>query len=147
MTTLNRMQSISRRSAAVLVAAGLLLIGGLAPQRAAAQTGSATVRLVIDYGDGTIKTFADLPWSKGATVLDVMNAAKARPRGITFSHRGSGATAFLREIDGVASQGGGVGKKNWQLWVNTAYADRSFAVYQVQALDVIFWRFAPPQGK
>ena len=40
------------------------------------------------------------------------------------------------------NQGGGSGAKNWQYWVNTTYADRSFAVFEVQALDTVFWRFA-----
>jgi hypothetical protein len=127
-----------------IVLATLLLTVAAAGDRAQAQT--ATVRLVVDYGDGVIKTITGLPWSKGSTVLDVMNAAKDRPHGITFSYTGSGASAFLTRIDGVANEGGG-GRKNWQLWVNTSYADRSFGVYEVQPLDVVFWRFTTQEGK
>ena len=76
---------------------------------------SPTVRLVVDYGDGVTKTIAQLPWAKGSTVLDVMNAAKNRPHGISFEYTGSGAASFLTRIDDLANQGGG--KKNWQLWV------------------------------
>jgi Domain of unknown function (DUF4430) len=136
---------ISRRAMAALTIALMLVAGGLATTGAAAQ--GSTVRLVIDYGDGTLKIFTDLPWSKGTTVLDVMNAAKAHPRGITHKHSGSGATAMLTEIDGQANQGGGSGRKNWQLWVNTNYADQGFGVYELQALDVVTWRFAPARGK
>jgi hypothetical protein len=127
-----------------IVLATLLLTVAAAGDRAQAQT--ATVRLVVDYGDGVIKTITALPWSKGSTVLDVMNAAKDHPHGITFSYTGSGASAFLTRIDGVANEGGG-GRKNWQLWVNTSYADRSFGVYEVQPLDVVFWRFTTQEGK
>ena len=134
----------SRRSAALLLAAMLLAIPA-AGERAHAQ--SATVRLVVDYGDGVIKTITGLPWAKGSTVLDVMNAAKDRPHGITFSYTGSGASAFLTRIDDVANEGGAAAKKNWQLWVNTSYAERSFGVYEVQPLDVVFWRFATQAGK
>jgi hypothetical protein len=133
-----------QRAGAALLGALLLVIGS-AHQFAAAQP--ATVRLVIDYGDGVIKTFVDLPWTKGGTVLDVMNAAKARPHGITFSYSGSGGSAFLSQIDDVKNEGGGAGRKNWQFWVNTSYADRGFGAYEVQALDVVFWRFATPQVK
>ena len=108
---------------------------------------SPTVRLVVDYGDGVTKTIAQLPWAKGSTVLDVMNAAKDRPHGITFSYSGSGASAFLTRIDDVANQGGSGAKKNWQLWVNTSYADKSFGVYEVQPLDVVFWRFTMQERK
>jgi hypothetical protein len=122
----------------------ILLAFAAAGDRAHAQT--ATVSLVIDYGDGVIKTITGLPWAKGSTVLDVMNAAKDRPHGITFSYTGSGASAFLTRIDDVANQGGGA-KKNWQLWVNTSYADKSFGVYEVQPLDVVLWRFTTQEGK
>jgi hypothetical protein len=132
------------RSLAALFAV-ILLLAGATHDRTFAQ--AATVRLVIDYGDGVIKTMTDLPWSKGNTVLDVMNAAKVHPHGITFSYSGSGSTSFLTRIDDVASEGGGAAKKNWQLWVNTMYADRSFGAYEVQAFDVVFWRFTTQQGK
>jgi hypothetical protein len=140
--TASRCTPLTRRAAAILLATILFVAAG---DRAQAQ--SATVRLVIDYGDGVSKSITGLPWAKGSTVLDVMNAAKSRPRGITFSYTGSGASAFLTRIDDVANEGGGGTKKNWQLWVNTSYADKSFAAYDVQPLDVVFWRFATQEGK
>ena len=140
--TASHFRSLARRAAATLLA--LLLIAATSHWAFAQST---TVRLVIDYGDGAVKIFTDLPWSKGNTVLEVMNAAQARPHGITFKHTGSGATALLTQIDDVANEGGGTGKKNWQLWVNTTYADSGFGAYEVQTLDVIFWRFTTQQGK
>ena len=140
--TASRCHRLTRRSAAILLAAMLLAIPA-AGERAHAQ--SATVRLVVDYGDGVIKTITGLPWAKGSTVLDVMNAAKDRPHGISFSYTGSGASAFLTRIDDIANEGGA--KKNWQLWVNTSYADRGFGVYEVQPLDVVFWRLTTQAGK
>jgi hypothetical protein len=131
---------LTRRAAAMLLAATFLFA---AIDRGQAQ--SSTVRLVIDYGDGVIKTITGLPWAKGSTVLDVMNAAKNRPHGISFTYTGSGASAFLTGIDEAANEGGG--KKNWQLWVNTRYADKSFGIYEVQPLDVVFWRFTTQEGK
>ena len=141
--TASRCHRLTRRSVALLLAAMLLAVAATG-DRAPAQ--SASVRLVVDYGDGVIKTITGLPWAKGSTVLDVMNAAKDRPHGITFSYSGSGASALLTRIDDVANEGGGA-KKNWQLWVNTSYAERSFGVYEVQPLDVVFWRFTTQAGK
>lgn len=140
----SRCNRLTRRAAGIILATMLLAIAA-AGGRAHAQ--SATVRLVVDYGDGVIKTITGLPWAKGSTVLDVMNAAKERPHGISFSYTGSGASAFLTRIDDVANEGGSGAKKNWQLWVNTSYAERSFGVYEVQPLDVVFWRFATQAGK
>jgi hypothetical protein len=140
---LSRCNRLTRRSMGILLATMLLDIAAAGDQ---AQAQTATVRLVVDYGDGVIKTITGLPWTKGRTVLDVMNAAKDRPHGITFSYTGSGASALLTRIDDVANEGGGA-KKNWQLRVNTTYADRSFGVYEVQPLDVVFWRFTTQAGK
>jgi hypothetical protein len=138
---INCCHRLSRRTAAILLTA--FALAATTGDRAQAQ--SAAVRLVIDYGDGVIKTITGLPWTRGSTVLDVMNAAKDRPHGISFGYTGSGASAFLTQIDDIANEGGG--KKNWQLWVNTSYADKSFAVYDVQPLDVVFWRFTMQEGK
>ena len=66
---------------------------------------------------------------------------------MVFCRNGSAASAFLTRIDDVANEGGGGSKKNWQLWVNTSYADKSFGVYEVQPLDVVFWRFTTQEGK
>ena len=54
---------------------------------------------------------------------------------------------IVRANDEVANEGGSGAKKNWQLWVNTSYADKSFGVYEVQPLDVVFWRFTTQEGK
>lgn len=89
-----------------------------------------------------MKAINDIPWTKGLTVLGMMQMAKAHPRGLTFEVRGSGASAFLIKIDDLASQGGGAGKKNWQFWINATYGNRSFGVYEVQPQDTVMWRFA-----
>jgi hypothetical protein len=122
--------------------AAMLLFSAVSVVRTAAQGPAQAVRLVVDYGDGVTKIFDGLAWSRGNTVLDVLNRAQAHSHGITFVYTGDGRSAFLTKIDDLQNQGGGSGAKNWQYWVNTTDADRSFAVFEVQALDTVFWRFA-----
>src|SRR5260221_8438677 len=110
---------LPRRSAAILLGT-MLLVPALADR---AQAQSAIVRLVIDYGDGVTKTITALAWVKGSTVLDVMNAAKSRPHGISFSYSGSGGCSFLQRIHDVAHEGART--KNWQCWFNTNYAGKT----------------------
>jgi Domain of unknown function (DUF4430) len=135
---------MSRRAVVALV--GLFCLFVATPDRfAAAQSGA--VALVIDYNDGVVKSYANLPWTKGMTVLDMMNAAKAHTHGITFEFTGRGGTAFLTQIDDVKNEGGGAGKKNWQFSVNSTYADRGFGIYEVQAGDVVIWGFSTSEPK
>jgi Domain of unknown function (DUF4430) len=142
-----RLDRDMHRRAVVLAAALLMFAAASAGHRAVGQSAAPTVRLSVDYGDGVIKTITDLAWSKGDTVLDAMKVATARPHGVSFGYTGSGETAVLTKIDDVPNQGGGVGKKNWQYWVNDAYGDRSFAAFELHAQDVVLWRFATGQGK
>jgi Domain of unknown function (DUF4430) len=145
MIRLAGLKNFDRRTA---LAALLLVLGfGWASPPAAGEDTAQTVRLVVDYGDGVTKTVNNLAWVKGSTVLDAMKAATARPHGISFSYTGSDAAAVLTRIDDVQNEGGAAGKRNWQYWVNDAYGDRSFAVFELQAQDVVLWRFTTEQGK
>ncbi len=132
---------------AAFLAALALVTASLTVRPATGQSPDQTVRLVVDYGDGASKTINNLAWAKGDTVLEAMKAATARPHGISFSFTGTGTSAILTRIDDVQNEGTGLGKKNWQYWVNETYGDRSFAAFEVQAQDVIVWRFTAEQGK
>jgi hypothetical protein len=144
MTRLPRFLKINRYSALLAAALAVLAAAWVC---SAAESSDETVRLIIDYGDGAAKALNDLAWAKGNTVLDAMKAATARPHGISFSYTGAGDSAVLTKIDDVQNQGGGAGKKNWQYWVNGAYGNRSFATFELQALDQVVWRFTTEQGK
>lgn len=110
------------------------------------------VYLIIDYGNGVQKRFTNIPWTQGMTAFDAMNAAQQGPLPITLDPPKIGsdhATYFLKSIDGVANQGGGADKKNWQYWVNSTYADKGCGVWPLNPADVITWKFAlyvPPSN-
>ena len=133
-----------RRRAAMLAVA-LFFVAPLSIRTATAADN--TVRLTVDYGDGVAKTISGLAWTKGMTVGDALKEATNRPHGISFSFTGSGDSAMLTKIDDVQNQGSGAGKKNWQYWVNGTYGDRGFAIFELQAQDVVLWRFTTEQGK
>ena len=135
------------RSYFAVIAAALLIGAYASSSRPVIAGADNTVRLVVDYGDGAARTISDLAWAKGNTVLDAMKEATQRPHGISFSYTGSGDDAVLTKIDDVQNQGGGTGKKNWQYWVNGSYGDRSFATFELQAQDSVFWRFTIEKGK
>lgn len=100
------------------------------------------VTLVIEQGEDT-RTFADIPWSPGMTVLQVMDAAEDNEVGLAFDYTGRGETAILSAIDGVENQGAGRDAKNWLYWVEGRFATKSFAVAEVRPGETVTWRFAP----
>jgi len=144
---MQKLRDINRR-AALLAVAVLIAAAAWAPRPAASQGATPqTVRLVVDYGDGTTKTISNLVWAKGNTVLDALKAATSRAHSISFGYTGSGDTAVMTKIDDLQNEGAGAGKKNWQYWVNETYGDRSFAAFETQAGDVVTWRFTTQQGQ
>lgn len=132
--------------AIVIVASALIIVGaafgvGQGKSSKSDPPDPKTVRLIIDYNDGVEKHFTAVPWKQGTTVLDAMRYAKRSPHGIAFEHKGSGETALLTRIDDIANQGGGREKKNWIYHVNDKLADKGFAVFELNASDVVRWKF------
>lgn len=106
------------------------------------QTKPSTVPVVIDYRDGVEKHFTALAWKEGMTVLDVLNAAKASPHGITFTSTGSGETTFVTQLDDLKNEGARGSRRNWTYEVNGKLADRSAAVYVLKPGDQVRWSFS-----
>ena len=138
MNAMKQSDAMTRRSGRRFVVIGLVLF--LAVSATATQQANNVI-LVIDYNDGVEKHFTALTWTEGMTVLDAMNQAKEHPHGIRFAYKGTGATAFLTQIDDLENQGGGAGKKNWVYRVNDKLADKSFGVYEIKAGDTVRWKF------
>lgn len=105
------------------------------------------VHLIVDYSDGSEKHFPALQWREGMTVLDALRAAQSHPRGIRFESKGSGETAFLVSIDGLANEGGGSGERNWLFEVNGKLGNRSCGDFQLKASDTVKWMFGKPRTR
>ena len=120
---------------------GLAVIFGLTVCVAAAAQKASTVRLVVDYGDGVQVHFMALPWSEGMTVLEALTAAQKHPRGITFTHRGSGSSALITAIGNLKNEGGGETAKNWLFYVNDKQSEVGVGTYKLKSGDAVLWKF------
>lgn len=117
-----------------------------APQKS--KTATETVSLVIDYGNGKEKVLNDIAWRKGMTAWDATLAATQKEPRSQIKHTGSGSKIAVTEIDGFKNQGGSSDKRNWQYWVNGAYADVGVGAKELNAGDKVVWKFTgpPPPG-
>ncbi len=105
---------------------------------------SQSVGLVVDFGDGTRRTWDAVVWHEGMTVADALAAAAASPESkLELAQRGSGASALLTRINNLASEGSS--GRNWLYEVNGQRADRSFAVYLLRPGDQVLWKFSGPR--
>src|SRR6478735_6152596 len=77
----------------------------------------ATVALTIDYSNGAHKHFSSIPWKKGLTILEAIQASeRLPPKGsIRFGSDRSGHVLGL-VIDEVPAKVGQASE--WVIWVN-----------------------------
>jgi hypothetical protein len=115
-----------------------IVLASLAAGLVLAEPKAATVRLVVDYGDGVEVHFTGLPWREGMTVLDALSAAQTHRHGISFAHRGAGSSAMITKIGDLKNEGNG---KNWLYSVNGKKAEQSTGSYKLKPQDTILWKF------
>ena len=136
----------------LLVLAGVLLSRSVreatepSGERKASQSGldsGETVSLAIDFRDGGRREFDAIAWQDGMTVRDALAVAADSTGDVKLSQQGTGAAAFLTDIDGVENEGGG--GRNWTFAVNGKLGDRSFAIYPLRPGDHVLWTFAAQQ--
>jgi hypothetical protein len=99
------------------------------------------VSLAINFGNGKRTVFPPVAWRKGITVQEAMSQTFRNDA--RFVVQGSGESAFLTSVDGVANEG--AGGRNWTYTVNGKHADRSFAVYTLEPGDQVLWTFGEQQ--
>lgn len=104
----------------------------------AADPAEKIVVLTIDFGDGMQKRFTQLPWSDKLTVLGALELAAKHPRGVKFTHRGVGETAFVDSIDGLKTDPQG---KAWIYSVNDRSGEKSAGIATLAPGDAILWKF------
>jgi hypothetical protein len=104
-----------------------------------------TVSLIVNFGDGRTREWTAIAWREGMNVDDLLAAAATRNGEdvLEFARQGSGASAFLTTLDGVANEG--AGGRNWTYQVNGKRADRSFSVFELQPGDKVLWSFGGSQ--
>lgn len=100
---------------------------------------SATIQVVIDYGDGFQRRYTSIAWRNGMTVTDALQAVAKHPRGIASRVRGQGELAFVESIDAVGNEGGS--GKNWIFYVNDRMGESSAGATEVPEGGVVAWKF------
>lgn len=117
----------------------LLAMGLISPLTiAAAEPSEKIVTLTIDFGDGVQKRFTQLPWNDKLTVLGALELAAKHHRGVKFTQRGSGETAFVDSIDGLKDQRQG---KAWIYSINDRTGEKSAGIAALAPGDAILWKF------
>lgn len=109
------------------------------PAAGAAVFGEVLVELSIEDQPAIEQTVPPV----GGNVLSVLWAAGAESDAFQPTVSGSGSSAFVESVGGIANEG--FGGRNWTFEVNGRPGDRSAAITPVKDGDRVLWKFAPPE--
>ena len=131
-------------------AAGFLFKGGnfsnqpSLPRNTANQNQESKVSLMVDFGDGDVKTYNDISISQGENLFDAMKKV-IQEGGVAFEYKEYKDLGML--ITKIKDKENGAGNKYWQYWVDNKKADVGASSYFPQNNDIIEWKFIPYKGE
>lgn len=110
-------------------------------KQAAEQTPEAqTVSVMLDFGDGTVRSFQNVPVGNAKNVFDIMKTLSETGNGFVFKYKPPGQYGIM--IDQIGNKvAGDEGGKYWLFWVNNGEAMQSADNTPLKAGDVIEWKF------
>lgn len=112
------------------------------PQTASPEQG--TISLMIDYGDGIVETYGNIPLSANENLFQVMEKA-AKENNLAFESKTyEGLGALVTKIGGKEN---GADNRYWQYWVNNQKPEVGAGLYILQAGDIVEWKFIPFRGE
>jgi hypothetical protein len=103
-----------------------------------------TASLMIDYGNGQVKTYQDISISEKANAFDLLKSAADKNK-ITLGYKDYGGDmgVFIESIGGIGKDSSG--KKWWQFWVNNKYSQVGVSSYKIHPGDVVEFKFIQGQ--
>jgi hypothetical protein len=136
--------TISRCLGALILAAGVIFyIPGTSAQTT---SNTQSVTLKIDFGDGLIWHYRNIPFKPKMTIQDAMNQLSGRKiHPLAFEFSGRGQNAFLNSIAGIENEGGGKSSRNWFYRIGDKLGDRSFGIAELNAGDEVIWHYGKYQ--
>ncbi len=100
------------------------------------------VSLMLDFGNGTIKTFTDLDFTENQSAFDLLKQITEKNNiGLLYKDYGGDLGIFIESIGQVKNNN----NSWWQYWVNNKYAEKGAGNYLVQPGDVIEFKFIKGQ--
>jgi hypothetical protein len=108
------------------------------------QTEIPAVDLMLDFGDGKIKTYNNIAIAAGTTVFSVIEKiSKENGLDLSAKYYGSGMGAFFEGIDGYTNDYSS--DKYWQFWVDNEYAKIGAGSYALRGGEVVEWKYVKEQ--
>jgi predicted dehydrogenase len=107
----------------------------------------SSVNLMVDHGDGTIKTWNTVSWHESMSVMNLLETV-AGAKGIVFLTKPNKKGELgVESIDGYMNATKGTTTMRWQYWINNTYEPRIASKYYMKPGDMVMWKYVVEQPK
>jgi hypothetical protein len=107
-------------------------------------TTPASIHVMLDFGDGRVKTVNDVALPANATVFDALKQMSDTQKiSLDYKDYGGDLGVFVNAIDAVPAKP--TSDKWWQFWVNGAYSDKGISSVHLKPGDVVEFKFIKGQ--
>ncbi len=108
------------------------------------RTSASTASVLLDYDDGRVTTYADMPVTAGDSVWQLM-AELTRSNHLVIDAKDFGGELgrLVTGIGGVANDA--ARNRFWHYWVNQRFADVGVSAYRLQPGDQVMWKYTGDQ--
>ena len=104
-----------------------------------------SVNLMIDYGNGTIRTWNTVSWHEAMSIEDLLKQG-ADAKEFTLDIKiGNDKQPIIQAIDGISNDVK-TGMR-WQYWVDNKYEPRNSSKYYLKPGDIVLWKYVKDQEK
>lgn len=116
--------------------------GSVNTNQVAPQDQQIKVNLMLDFGNGQVKTYNQVALPKDSTVFDLLKKVTAENSfNLNSKDYGGELGVFIQGIGGVSNSR----DKFWQYWINNEYSQVGASSYQLKNGDLVEWKYIKGQ--
>ncbi|OGZ04684.1 MAG: hypothetical protein A2845_05315 [Candidatus Lloydbacteria bacterium RIFCSPHIGHO2_01_FULL_49_22] len=107
----------------------------------------SSVNLMIDHGDGTIRTWNTISWHESMSVLNLLETVASAKEIVLLTKNNMNNDRYVASIDGFANTTKGTSTVRWQYWINNTYEPRIASKYYLKPGDIVMWKYVTEQTR
>lgn len=107
----------------------------------------SSVNLMIDHGDGTIRTWNTVSWHESMSVLNLLETVAAAKEIVLLTKNNTNNDRSVVSINALMNMANGTSSVRWQYWVNNTYEPRIASKYYLKPGDIVMWKYVIEQTR
>lgn len=102
-----------------------------------------SVNLMVDYGDGRVRTWNTVSWHEAMSVMNLLETVTSAENITLTPLVTDGKNAAPEAVDAITNDP--KLKMRWQYWINNTYEPRVANKYFLKPGDMVVWKFVKEQ--